>query len=130
MSPSPEHVEYAQVLLDRADEDLHPCRVLTETIGVGDNTVGFHAQQAVEKALKVALVLAEVELPRTHDLDLLVEKVQAAGIQVPSELEELAWPTPWAATLRYDEPLPLDRPAALTLAERACTWARDRLPRA
>ena len=31
--------------------------------------VVFHAQQAVEKALKGALVLAGVAVPRTHDLD-------------------------------------------------------------
>jgi hypothetical protein len=28
-----------------------------------DDVVGFHAQQAVEKALKVALVLADVDFP-------------------------------------------------------------------
>ncbi len=30
---------------------------------VDDHIIGFHAQQAVEKALKVALVLADSELP-------------------------------------------------------------------
>jgi HEPN domain-containing protein len=29
-----------------------------------DDVVGFHAQQAVEKALKVALVLADIDFPR------------------------------------------------------------------
>lgn len=86
-------------------------------------------QQAVEKALKVALVLAEVELPRTHDLDLLLEEVEAAGIEVPSELAHVAWLTPWAAALRYDESMPLDRAAALAVAGSACSWATDRLPR-
>ena len=31
--------------------------------------VAFHAQQAAEKALKGALVLAGIAVPRTHDLD-------------------------------------------------------------
>jgi hypothetical protein len=32
-------------------------------------TVAFHAQQAVEKALKTALVLSDVEPTGTHDLN-------------------------------------------------------------
>jgi hypothetical protein len=31
--------------------------------------------------------------------------------------------TPWAAELRYDEPVPIDREAALAVAERASGWA-------
>ena len=61
MSPSPEHVEYAGTLLRLADADLHACRVLAGHENVADGAVGFHAQQAVEKALKVAIVLAEAE---------------------------------------------------------------------
>ncbi len=90
---------------------------------IDDSVVGFHAQQAVEKALKVALVLADVELPRTHDLALLVEQVGAAGTKVPDELASLEWLTPWAAALRYDEPIALDRTAALAVAESASSWA-------
>jgi HEPN domain-containing protein len=37
-----------------------------------DDVVGFHAQQAVEKALKVALVLADIDFSRSHDLRELV----------------------------------------------------------
>lgn len=85
--------------------------------------MGFHAQQAVEKALKIALVLAEVELPRTHDLEQLVEQVRASGTEVPAELASVEWLTPWAAEMRYDEPTPLDRTAALTAAESATSWA-------
>jgi HEPN domain-containing protein len=104
--------------------------VLAEAADIGDSAVGLHAQQAVEKALKAVLVLAEVELPRTHDLELLVEQTEAAGIEVPSELADVAWLTPWAGPLRYDEPMPLDRAVALTVAESACSWATGRLPAA
>jgi len=102
--------------------------VLAETVDVGDSTVGFHAQQAVEKALKVTLVLAEVELSRAHDLELLEEQVKPQA-STPPQLTDLAWLTPWAATLRYDEPIPLDRAAALTTAESVCAWATDMLAR-
>lgn len=111
------------MLLRRAKGDAHVCRVLADDTEIDDSAVGFHAQQAVEKALKIALVLAEVELPRTHDLEQLVELVKASGIGVPDELSSVEWLTPWAAALRYDEPAPLDRTAALAVAESASNWA-------
>lgn len=104
MSPSPEQIEYAGVLPRLATGDLQACRVLVRETGIEDSIVGFHAQQAVEKALKVALVLADSELPRTHDLELLVEQVEGTEMNVPDELSSTEWLTPWAAELRYDEP--------------------------
>jgi HEPN domain-containing protein len=66
LSPSPEHVEYAEMLLRRAKGDAHACRVLADDAEIDDSAVGFHAQQAVEKALKIALVVAEMELPHAR----------------------------------------------------------------
>jgi HEPN domain-containing protein len=83
LSPSPEHVEYAETLLRLADADLYACRVLADADDMADGAIGFHAQQAVEKALKVAIVLAEVELPRTHDLEQLREQVETTGSTAP-----------------------------------------------
>jgi HEPN domain-containing protein len=124
LSPSPEHVEYAEMLLRRARGDAYACRVLADDVEIDDTAIGFHAQQAVEMALKVALVLAEVELPRTHDLEQLVEQVQTSTTEVPNEFAGIEWLTPWAAELRYDEPTtPLDRSAALATAESATDWA-------
>lgn len=90
--------------------DLYACRSLADDVDAADHIVGFLAQQAVEKALKVALVLAKLELPRTHDLELLVEQIEGTGAKVPEELSEIDWLTPWAAELRYDMPVALDRP--------------------
>ncbi len=122
-SPSPEQIEYATILLRRAEGDLEACRVLADNTNIDDNVVGFHAQQAVEKALKVALVLADSELPRTHDIELLVDRVNEAGTKTPDELSDMEWLTPWGAELRYDEPIALDRSAALAAAKSASGWA-------
>jgi len=110
-----------------ATGDLYACRKLADDAEIVDRIIGFHAQQAVEKALKVALVLADSELPRTHDLELLVEQVKGAGTKVPGELSGTEWLTPWAAELRYDEPIALDRTAALAAAESASGWAASLL---
>lgn len=124
MSPSPEHVEYAETLLRLAESDLQACRVLAGCDDVADGAVGFHAQQAVEKALKMALVLAEIELPRSHDLEMLAEQT-AVRAPLPDELAGVDWLTPWAVALRYDEPTTaLDRAAAVAAAESACRWAK------
>lgn len=123
MSPSPEQVEYAEMLQRRAAGDLHVCRRLADDTEVDDSIIGFHAQQAVEKALKVALVLAGVELPHTHDLEFLVALVRESGTELPAELLNTEWLTPWAADLRNDEPTALDRVAALAVAESAVRWS-------
>jgi HEPN domain-containing protein len=63
-APTPEQREYAELLLAHAASDLGACRVLMAEDDMRDDVVGFHAQQAVEKALKVALVLADIDFPR------------------------------------------------------------------
>jgi HEPN domain-containing protein len=127
LSPSPEQVEYAEMLQRLAAGDLYAIQKLADDANVDDHIIGFHAQQAVEKALKVGLVLVGSELPRTHDLELLVEQVKAAETNVPNELSDIDWLTPWAAELRYDEPIALDRAAALAVAQSAVSWATSLL---
>jgi HEPN domain-containing protein len=127
LSPSPEQIEYAEMLGRLAAGDLYACRKLADDAEVDDHIIGFLAQQTVEKSLKVALVLADSELPHTHDLELLVERVEGAGIEVPDELSDTEWLTPWAAELRYDEPAALNRTAALAAAATANGWAASLL---
>ncbi len=88
-----------------------------------DDVVGFHAQQAVEKALKVALVLADIDFPRTHDLRELADIADEADVAVPDSIQEARWLTPWAAQLRYEMLEPLDRDAAFSIAADAVEWA-------
>jgi len=123
LSPSPEQIEYATMLQRRAAGDLYACRALVDDTDIDDSIIGFHAQQAVEKALKVALVLADVELVYSHDLEYLATLVEESGTELPSELANTEWLTPWAAALRYDEPTVLDRAAALAVAESATQWS-------
>jgi HEPN domain-containing protein len=123
LSPSPEQVEYAEMLLRRANGDLYACRALAGDAAVDDGVIGFHAQQAVEKALKVGLVVNDVELPRTHDLQFIVGLLRQAGVSLPEAFPDIAWLTPWAAEWRYDEPYALDRAASLSLADLTVVWA-------
>jgi hypothetical protein len=72
-------------------------------------------------------VLADADLPLTHDLRFLVRQVRETGTEPPQDILDTAWLTPWAAELRYDEPIALDRTAALTAAESASGWAASLL---
>lgn len=122
-APTPEQREYAALLLERAKSDLAALRVLMASNEMLDDVVGFHAQQAVEKALKVALVLADVDFPRSHDLRELADMAVDSQIVVPASIQEARWLTPWAAQLRYEMLEPLDRDVALSVAIDAVEWA-------
>ena len=61
--PSPEQLDYANMLLERAASDSAAVHVLITDEDMLDDVVGFHAQQAVEKALKVFLTERITELP-------------------------------------------------------------------
>lgn len=125
---SPEQEEVARILLDRARSDLRACSTLARSEVMEDDVVGFHAQQAIEKSIKVALVLKGIDFPRTHDLDFLLDRAEAGGLSVPGEIEATSWLTPWAAELRYDEgPAALDRDGALAAAQRVVEWATSLL---
>ncbi len=47
-----------------------------------DEIVGFHAQQAIEKALKAWLSALGAEYPHTHDLGRLLLALEEAGAEV------------------------------------------------
>ncbi|MFL5817805.1 MAG: HEPN domain-containing protein [Conexibacter sp.] len=127
--PRPERVDLAKLLLRKAESDLAVVRVLAVHPDPHDDAIGFHAQQAVEKALKAALTLSEVETPRTHDLSFLVELLGEHGIEAPPALIESEWLSPWAVTTRYDDlDEVLDRGAAIAAASSAIEWARALVP--
>jgi HEPN domain-containing protein len=122
-SPGPEHAEVAGLLLRKAGDDLQAGRALAEDRDQADHVIGFHAQQAVEKAVKAVLAYQAVEIPRTHDLAYLTSLL---GEDSVSALREARWLTPWGVTWRYDDPAEaLDRARAVETASAVVAWAQD-----
>jgi len=76
----------AAILLAKANEDAIALRVLAAEAAVADAIIGFHAQQAVEKALKAVLVARVGDAPRTHDIVTLLDLARASGVDVPDWL--------------------------------------------
>jgi HEPN domain-containing protein len=128
--PIPEQIEVAELLAGKAAGDLLVTQKLAHDPEVKDDPIGFHAQQAVEKALKVGLTLHGVDYPKTHDLDFLAALASKNEVELPPEIANASWLTPWAAEFRYgDAPLDtLDRDSAVALAEFAVEWCRELIP--
>ncbi|HEX6900442.1 MAG TPA: HEPN domain-containing protein [Thermoanaerobaculia bacterium] len=101
-------------LLVLARRDLRAAELLRDQPEVGDGIIGFHAQQAAEKALKAWLMILGIDFPRTHDLSLLIHKLDEGGVEVTS-LWALLDLNPFAVQLRYEilDDEPLDHEATL-----------------
>lgn len=119
-----EQAALAALLLKKARADLAAAQALVASEDDHHEAIGFHAQQAVEKAIKAVLTAHEIGFPRTHDLAFLIELTSAAGIAMAASVADGDWLTPWAVSTRYDDlDEPLDTDAAPTVAESAVGWA-------
>lgn len=89
--------------------------------------IGFHAQQAAEKALKAVCMLHAVEIRRTHDLAALAMQLQRVGVELPLSVEELRALNPFAVEFRYDDAFfsPLTRDALAGLLDRLFGWVES-----
>ncbi len=118
--------DLAEQLLRLARDDEAAARAMLDVGAVTDAIVGFHAQQAVEKALKAVLAFHGVEVPFTHDLAGLAERCAAEGATLPPSLAEIDRLTPFGVRLRYgdlDEMVPVARGLSIGWAEQAVVWA-------
>jgi HEPN domain-containing protein len=115
------------LLLRKAREDADAVAKLASDRGIADSVVGFHAQQAAEKAIKAVLVSHGDEFPWTHDLWHLMYRLEGISTPLPDSLSEVRTLAPWAVEFRYGETLDdqLDREQALALARDTISWAES-----
>lgn len=69
--------------LRKADHDLVVADAVREN-AEGADLIAFHAQQAIEKALKAVLTAHQIPFPKTHDLLTLIDHLS----EVPSFLND------------------------------------------
>jgi HEPN domain-containing protein len=119
--------DLARRLLDAARDDELMASSLLPVQGVTDAGIDFHAQQAVEKAIKAVLSVKQTKFPFTHDLERLRDFTEKSGIELPATLNGIEHLTPFARDERYgsETPLGLDRDQALKWATAAVAWARS-----
>jgi HEPN domain-containing protein len=110
----------AQALLAMAYKDLRALRAMSDADAFHDEIFGFHCQQSTEKALKAWLALLGLEYPLTHDLSVLLGRLESHGLDVEPYWDLVEY-NAFAVRFRYESldswDQPLDRVAALTAVE-------------
>lgn len=96
-------IDFAHALLGKARDDGYVLKALAVDAAAPDWILGFHAQQAIEKALKAVLARQGVEYPRTHNLAMLLELLRRQNLDMPPDTDGLGRLTPFGVALRYDE---------------------------
>jgi HEPN domain-containing protein len=100
---SPEEVksEFVREWLSKVNADLLASRHLLKEESKLAFVSAFHAQQAVEKALKALLVWHQIEFPKTHDIRQLLDLLTSPEPELSKELDEASSLTDYAIEHRY-----------------------------
>lgn len=69
-------------------------------------TIGFHAQQAAEKFFKAFLVQHQIEFPKTHDLEQLIELIAQVNKPLAVSLQSVTALNPLGVEVRYPGDVP------------------------
>ena len=95
-----------QEWLKKADADLEVAEYLVSSDRPYFGAVGFHAQQAAEKYLKAFLVCHQIEFPKTHDLDDLLDLVGEVVKPLADSLRDVSVLSVYGVETRYPTDLP------------------------
>lgn len=104
-------VEHARFMFSLAEKDFKALTGMTDPQTFADEIFGFHAQQAVEKALKAWIAASGEEYPLTYNIARPLVILQDKGGEV-EKFWELVEYTAYAVKFRYDLDTieePLDR---------------------
>ena len=95
-------LEEARKMLSLAVQDLEALQGMLQQGGqlFSDVVFGFHAQQAVEKGLKAWLASKGVVYPLTHNLTMLLGRLEAVGVDT-EPLHDLSNLNVFAVQQRY-----------------------------
>jgi HEPN domain-containing protein len=118
--------ELARLLLQKARQDLDLVVNVADSEIVADEIIGFHIQQAIEKAIKASLTRLGIQYEFTHDLSILYRQAENSGLTLPASIDAVEELIVFAVQFRYllyQEEQSLDRTAGLALAERFVKWA-------
>ena len=115
----------ARLLLESARQDEKAVVALSDVADMSDAIIGFHAQQAVEKALKAVLSSAGIVFRRTHDIAELLDLLTDSGLPPPPEADTLDELNPYAVEARYGliELSGLDRQGVRATIGQVLAWA-------
>jgi len=108
----------------KSEHDLKACEQLLQVEAPLADIIAFHAQQAVEKALKGFLISKGCfDFPKTHDLGRLLDLAESFESAL-EDLDEIIELTPYAVEARYPESLDwsndIDAEEYVIMARKSC----------
>ena len=124
-------MDQARLLLRKAEQDSVIVERGAGDLAISDEIVGFHVQQAAEKAIKAVLTARGIAYRRTHDLQELHDILVDNGITVSPEVAEAVGWSPFAVMYRYEDwasASPVDRIRAKELVLAVLHWSRAEIP--
>jgi len=116
--------------INKGDKDLKVAETFLNDVNMGD-VVCFHAQQAAEKYLKAYLNWLEIEYPKTHLLEKLIELASLKDKDILKLKEDSAKLSPFAIQGRYPEfelPLQEDVLKAIEISKMIRRYVFSKLP--
>jgi HEPN domain-containing protein len=106
----------------RAEEDFNAAKSLITYGASFISTVCFHSQQAAEKYLKAFLTYHQVEFPKTHDIDELLDMIAPIDSKLSESLRDVIILTNYGVDVRYPGDFPNvtsgDAQQAIQMAEK------------
>lgn len=127
-------LDWIKEWINKADKDLKVAERFLNDENMAD-VVCFHAQQASEKCLKTYLnwlEMLEIEYPKTHLLEKLIELASLTDKDISILKEDAAKLSPFAVETRYPEfelPLSEDALEALEISYKIRNYVLSKLPR-
>jgi HEPN domain-containing protein len=118
--------EQARLLLRKGEQDAVIVERAITDLEIADEIVGFHVQQAAEKAMKAVLSARGIAYRRTHDLQELHDLLVDNGLALPAEVVEVVAWSPFAVAYRYEDwtdSTPVDRSRGDLLTRATLAWA-------
>jgi HEPN domain-containing protein len=104
---------------------------MVENEEIAPDIIAFHAQQAVEKALKALLIQHQHEFPHTHSIGMLLALCKESGYPLAEYLEDAATLSGYAVASRYPGEIePINRQEsklAVDLANQVVFWAESQI---
>jgi HEPN domain-containing protein len=97
--PSPAEIPDMWIRHAKSDQRMAEIALVSPEILFEDTC--FHAQQCAEKALKALLTHLEIPFPRTHAIEVLLDLLSAAAIEIPPNIDEAYMLTQCSVQTRY-----------------------------
>jgi HEPN domain-containing protein len=110
-------LKHARMLLQKAQNDFKALQGMLDPEIFTNEIFGFHAQQAIEKALKAWIDYLGLEYPITHNLSELMDVLKEHGVRIEGRKHLLKFNL-YAVLFRYvsteGKIEPLDRETAIS----------------